>query len=201
MTRVVSRPLRHLLAAVLAVVVVQGVPCPAAGADLPDGAGGGAAEPLQRVLAEEATLDRRVLTTARVRFGYPLRASAGLTTVIGRLPAAWECETTCRLRGPIVRVEPGLAGLQVNAGYGSIIGETRSPHRFVREVFVGWSLEGAVLRTWGDSPIEPDSRTYVGAEAAFTITRVNFTLGAMRRLEGGTAHDRWLVTGGIGLGF
>jgi hypothetical protein len=66
---------------------------------------------------------------------------------------------------------------------------------------VGYAFKGALLRTWGDSDVEPPNSTWLGAETEFTIVKVNFSLGAFRRVSGEAMGDSWLLTGGIGWGF
>ena len=47
---------------------------------------------------------------------------------------------------------------------------------------------------------KPPDQTLAGIELSFTVTRMNFSLGTLRRISSGSAAD-WIITGGVGLGF
>jgi hypothetical protein len=153
------------------------------------------------VVLEEGTLALRKVWVARARFSHPQRLSGSVGILMARLPADFECATVCDLRGWIFQVEPGWSGGQVSAGYGMVIGDQRPETTYVANVYVGYAVKGAVLRTWGDSPVEPSTQTFVGVETEVTITRVNLSLGLFRSVSDHHSGDRWLVAGGLGWGF
>jgi hypothetical protein len=164
-----------------------------------------AAETPQRVTeddirAEELSRTARWTGTMRARLTYPQTASFGIGAIRSKLPASWECVATCPYQGWIVQVEPGVHGIQAAAGYGTLLGEQRHRRRFLADAWLGWAVKGVVLRTWDGASLGPDERNWAGAEFAFTVTRVNFSLGTLRRL-GGEGDREWILTGGIGWGF
>lgn len=198
------RPRRTILVGILAVgsfVPVTLIAVPASRADDAGVVPGADRTAIERVIAEQRRTERRLVVLGRVRAAYPQRLAAGVAAMVVRQPADWDCATVCEFSGPLLRVEPGLDGLRLGAGYGSIVGETREHPHVVGTVFLGWGVEGAVLRTWRDAPVEPAVATWVGAAAGFTITRVNVSVGVFRRAAGDPPGDRWLATVGLGLGF
>ena len=164
-----------------------------------------AAEPPQRVTEEDIRLEELSRTprwtgTMRARLTYPQTASFGIGAIRTKLPASWECVVTCPYQGWIVQLEPGVHGIQAAAGYATLLGEQRHRRRFLADAWLGWAVKGVVLRTWDGASLGPDERTWAGAEFAFTVTRVNFSLGTLRRVGGAGDRD-WILTGGIGWGF
>ncbi len=65
---------------------------------------------------------------------------------------------------------------------------------------MGFAVKAALLRTWGNATLDPPGQTFAGVEGAFTVTRVNFSLGLFGRLSDRGDRD-WLATAGIGWGF
>jgi hypothetical protein len=118
-----------------------------------------------------------------------------------RQPASHHCRTVCDQRGPLVQLEAGLGGVQLAAGYAVVVGERRRNERYLSAVYVGFGAKGVVLRTWGDSPLDPQHQTLAGVEGDFTITSVNFSLGLMRGVSPEAADPRWVVSWGLGWGF
>ena len=180
--------------AVTLVLASNGLPCVA------DDAAGGSPG-VDEVRANDDRNVRRAFVVGRARISVPQEVSIAAAGLFVRQPVDHDCATACYFRGLLVQVEPGLAGGQIAAGYAVVVGETRTTPTIVRAVHVGYAFKGAVLRTWGDEQVDPPDATWVGPEAEFTIVKVNFSLGVLRRLSGDSDDDRWLVTGGIGWGF
>lgn len=148
----------------------------------------------------EADRELRVFTVTRARVSYPQRVSGGYGAIFVQHPKGSDCRTVCDLEGWMVQVEPGVSGGQLAAGYALVLGETRNHRRWVETVYMGFGFKAAVMRTWGDAPLDARDRTLLGAEAEFTITRLNFSLGLFRPVSRG-ADEEWLITGGVGWGF
>lgn len=181
------------LAATL-VLATAGIPC-AAGEPVSASPG------VEDVRANDRETERRAFVVARARLSRPQELSVAAGGLFVRQPVDHDCATACYFRGLLVQVEPGLGGGQLSAGYAVVVGETLTTPQFIRAVHVGYAFKGALLRTWGDSGVEPPDSTWVGAESEFTIVKVNFSLGAFHRVSGEPTDDRWLLAGGIGWGF
>ena len=48
---------------------------------------------------------------------------------------------------------------------------------------MGFGIKGALLRTWGTSTLDPSGQTFAGIEGAYTVTRVNLSVGLFRSLS------------------
>lgn len=159
-------------------------------------------EAIDAVRRHDARVGTRIVTLARARVSVPQEVSGGLTWLRARVPEDYECGTVCDFRGPLVGVEAGLGGIQLAAGYGIVVGEHGPDRdRFVPHVHVGMALKGAVLRTWNTAWGTPPDRTFVGAEASFTVSRTNFSLALFRQVRSSDPDARWMVSGGLGWGF
>ena len=121
--------------------------------------------------------------------------------MVVRQPASYDCTTVCQFRGWLFQAEPGLAGGQLSAGYAVVTGEKGRNKHFLSNVYVGYGVKGALLRTWGEANLDPPDQTLLGVEGDFTVIRVNFSLGVFRHVGSGEPDDRWLIAGGIGWGF
>jgi hypothetical protein len=152
------------------------------------------------VRAEDGSRQARWAGMLRVRAGYPLTVSAGVGAVRTKLPESWECVTTCPYQGWVLQVEPGLHGVQASAGYATLMAEKRHNKFFLADMFVGYGVKGVVVRTWGDSRLGPGEQTLAGVEFSFTVTRVNFSVGTLRRISG-HADQEWVIAYGMGWGF
>lgn len=155
---------------------------------------------LARVRENVLDVERRWYGLSRIRISYPQTFSAGLGAIFVEQPKDQDCATVCMMRGWHVEVEPGIHGLQAGLGYGKLVGETGRSHRLMQAVYYAWGVRGVALRTWGDSPLEPEKQTLAGVEGNFSVVRLNFSLALMRRLSSGPS-DEWVVTGGVGWGF
>jgi hypothetical protein len=177
------------------VVASLGIPCAASASPAPD-------EPtVEQVRAQDASTERRTYVVGRARISTAQELSLGASAFVVRQPVDHDCATACYFRGLLVQLEPGLGGGQLAVGYAVAVAETRTTPWLVRAVHVGYAFKGALLRTWGDEGSDPPQATWLGVESEFTIVKVNFSLGAFRRVSGESAEDRWLVTAGIGWGF
>jgi len=153
------------------------------------------------VQQEKADLESRTVGLLRVRGGQPLRLSGGFGWMRSKQPVGWDCRTVCDHHGPLIQLEPGLSGVQLAAGWGHLIGETRRGTTFLKAVYFGYGARAVVMRSYGDSPLDPERQTLVGAEGDFTIASVNFSLGVLHRVSPGGSEDRWVLGWGLGWGF
>ena len=154
----------------------------------------------RQILEEEGDTRRRVVGLLRFRASYPQKISAGLGWMLTRLPASYDCRTVCDLQGPAFQIEPGLAGIQLSAGYAHLIGEKKRSRHFLKAVYVGYGGKAVLLRTYGDSPLEPSGQILIGAEGDFTVASLNLSLGVLRSLSDERERD-WIATFGLGWGF
>jgi hypothetical protein len=158
-------------------------------------------DPTQLILDHESTKKTRTVGLARVRLSYPQLLSGAVGVMRSRKPADFECITTCKHRGLLLQVEPGIGGIQLGAGWVLVVGGTGKNKRFLSDVFVGWGFKGVLLRTWGESPLNPPDQTFAGFEGDFSIASTNFSFGVMRGIDPGPEDETWLITGGLGWGF
>ena len=156
---------------------------------------------VERIVAEEQDFEVRRVGLARLRASRPQVLSAGVGVIWARLPKNFACVSACEYRGPIVQIEPGIGGGQLSAGYAFLIASRPPGERFLSDVFIGAGIKGSLLRTWSGSTINPSDQTFVGAEGEFTITRFNFSLGALYGVSDNSRGNRWRATFGFGWGF
>jgi hypothetical protein len=160
-----------------------------------------AVDPLvERIREHDAQTELRKIGLLGLRLSSPQRLMGSLGVLWARQPADFDCTTGCDFRGPMLELEPGVAGAQVSFGYGIFVGDKGRNKFFVRRAYVGWALKGAYLRMWGNDSLEPEDQSFLGSEAQFTIAQVNMRLGVFRSLSS-DPDDRWRVTGGLGWGF
>lgn len=155
---------------------------------------------LQQVRDELDDVEWRWYGLTRLKWGFPLRLSAGFGAMLAEQPRDTDCSTGCMIRGWHFEVEPGQYGIQGSVGWGKLIGETGRTRRWMHTVNWGWAVRGAVLRTWRYGPMGPIPQTLVGVEGNLSIVRLNFSAGIMRSLNSQT-NDDWVVTGALGWGF
>jgi hypothetical protein len=158
-------------------------------------------EMIERIRAMDSDTETRVFGLLRAQATWPLGIAGGVGAILVRQPRHYDCRTWCDFSGLTAQLQPGTAGMQIGVGYGTLIGETRSSHRFVSHVFSGYSVKGVVLRLWDDDTADFSHPTLWGAEASVTITKFNFSLGVLRPFQRETGDNHWLITGGIGWGF
>jgi hypothetical protein len=120
---------------------------------------------------------------AGVRLGFPQKLSAhvGVALVQER--------TEYGYTGWAITVEPGLGGGLVGIGPTSSGG-----------VGMTGRVQGAVLRTWGDPWLVGPDRTYVGADARFTVGYTGFAIGGYVRLPEEGADPGVLLAAGFVFG-
>ena len=155
---------------------------------------------IEQVRQEDEQRETRWTLFPRVRAGYPQGLSAGLGVIRARLPTSWECVTACPFRGLTLQVEPGIRGVQLSAGFATLIAEQHHRKHFVSDVHVAFGVKGVLLHRWDDSTRSSAERRFAGIEFSFTVTRINFSIGTMRRLERVPGGD-WIVSAGAGWGF
>jgi len=155
---------------------------------------------MQQVREELSNVKKRWYTLTRLKWGFPLRFSAGIGAMLVEQPSKTDCATGCMVRGWHFEVEPGQYGIQGSVGWGNLVGETGRTKRWLHTVNWGWAVRGAVLRTWRYGPLGPTPQTLVGIEGNLSIVRLNFSAGIMRSLSSQTDDD-WVVTGALGWGF
>ena len=155
---------------------------------------------IDQVREEDEQRETRWTGFHRVRAGYPQTVSAGLGVIRARLPESWECVTVCPFRGLVLQVEPGLHGVQLGGGFATLMAEKRHRKRFLADVHVAFGVKGVLLHRWDDANLAPAERTFAGIEFSYTVTRVNFSIGTLRRVDRVPGGD-WIVSGGIGWGF
>jgi len=159
-------------------------------------------EVADRVQGDVDETSIRWLGIARVRYSIPLEFSAGGGAVLARMPASYDCATFCEYRGFVAQIEPGSAGGQLGVGYARVIATRKPRSAFLNNVYVGWGARAVLVRTWGDSELDPERQTLAGFEGQFALPRLTFNLGVLRRIS--SAHedaDRYVYTAGIGWGF
>ncbi len=159
-----------------------------------------AEEALKQVRDELQDVERRWYLLTRVRWGYPLRFSAGIGAMLTTQPRTTECASACLLRGWHFEVEPGQYGIQGSIGWGRVTGATGRTQRWLNTANWGWAVRGAALRTWRWGPLGPTPQTLVGVEGNLSIVRLNFSAGVMHSLSSQT-DDGWVITGALGWGF
>jgi len=171
------------------------VPSPDTGlkAQVPDQA-------LKQVNNELQDVKRRWYALTRIRWGFPLRLSAGFGAMLVEQPRTADCASACMVHGWHFEVEPGQYGIQGSVGWGSLVGETGRTKRWLHTANWGWAVRGAVLRTWRYGPMGPIPQTLVGVEGNLSIVRLNFSAGLMRSLSARTDDD-WVIVGAVGWGF
>lgn len=151
--------------------------------------------------AEDAPDAPRTAGLVGAGWTYPTSASVDFGMITTRMPANFECQSPCRFHGLTVRGTAGLGGGEVALGYGSLVGETGGGTWLVRQVFFGYGIRAALLRTWGASTLDSDGATFAGVEGSFTIAQFGMKLGVFKRVETAPDQGDWRVFGGMGWGF
>ena len=95
-----------------------------------------------------------------------------------------------------------MRGARSRVGYGKLIGGKQHREEFLSQIYVGWGIKAALLRTWAEQAnLNPPNQSFLGLEGSATVINVNFSLGVFRHVGSSDADDDWRVTGGIGWGF
>ena len=153
------------------------------------------------VRAEDAAEAPRTAGILGAYWGYPTKASLDFGVIATKMPANFECQTTCLFHGVTIQGAAGLGGGEISIGYGSLIGETGRGRWLLRRVFVGYGVRAALVRTWGISTLDPNGATFVGIEGAMSVAQFGMRLGLFRRAEPVAGQKDWQVFGGAGWGF
>jgi hypothetical protein len=172
----------------------------------PDAAAPPADDPqrLERIdeeLRRETERQHQLFGLARARVSYPMLASVGLGVLIGERSKAYDCTIQCEVDGWLAGVEAGAGGVVFNLGPAYLIGELGDNKYFLSRRYMGYSVRGSVMRTWGETAFRPDREWHAGVEGEFTVVSLNLTLGVYRRIGSHGRGEPWLVSGGIGWGF
>jgi hypothetical protein len=178
--------------------LLAALPCPAAQDETSDAAPN---DLIEQIREHDSRTERRRVGLLGLRLSYPQRVAGSLGAIWVRQPADFDCATVCDFRGPFAQIEPGLAGVQLGAGYAVLVGEKGRNTHYLRRIYVGLGVKGTLLRTWGDAPVNPPDQTFAGVEVNASIAQVNFRLGMLRSLSDPASGEHWLVTGGLGWGF
>ena len=158
-------------------------------------------EAIDRELRRETEREHQLFGLARARVSYPLIASVGLGMLIGERSKAYDCTIQCEVDGWLASVEAGAGGVVWGLGPAYLIGELGDNKYFLSRRYMGYSVRGSVMRTWGDTAYRPDREWHAGVEGQFTVVSLNLSLGVYRRIGHHGAGEPWLVSGGIGWGF
>lgn len=156
---------------------------------------------LDAVRAEDALPALRTGGLLRVHLDYPTKVSVGFGVIAARIPANFECKTSCLFHGMTLQGAAGLGGGELAIGYGSLVGETGHGDWLLRRVSIGYGVRAAVLRTWGDSPIDPHGGTFLGVEGEGAVAQFGVRLGVFRRVDPVYGERDWRVFGGAGWSF
>jgi hypothetical protein len=188
--------IRGVLAATL--VSLPALPCAEDSGSVPDPRD----DPLvEQIRLHDARKEMRRVGLLGLRLTYPQKFSGTLGFLWARQPADFDCTTGCDFRGPMVQIEPGIAGAQVSAGYAIVVGDKGRNTFFVRRIYVGWGIKVAFLRNWGNEALQPATQSFLGIETEFTITQVNLRFGVFRSTSRAEVERPWMITGGVGWGF
>jgi hypothetical protein len=158
-------------------------------------------ELIERISEENKDTEIRVVGLGRARISHPQLLSGALGAIVSRQPEGYDCRTVCEFRGFLMQAEPGLGGGQLSAGYAIVNGIMGPDAHFLSHVYVGYGIKGALLRSWGNSSLDPEDQTLLGVEGELTFIGFNFSLGLFRHAGSGDPDDPWVVTGGMGWGF
>jgi len=150
--------------------------------------------------ADRARESRHYLLPA-ADLSYPKRVSGSLAVLFASVPTYLDCRGVCDMRGMVAQIEPGLAGGQASLGFARVIAQAGEFERVLSKFYLAYGVKAALLRTWGDSPLNPEHQTLAGIEGEFSIDRVNFRLGVFHRISNIGSKEGITVTGGLGWGF
>jgi len=174
---------------------------PAAEPAPPDRGGASPDDLPAAIVALERDRGGRTFGLWRGAVSYPLSAAVSVGALFARPPRSYDCRSLCELSGVTVHGAAGLTGGELAVGWARAFAETGPRRRFLADVPLAYGVRAALVRTWGNSPLEPAAQTLAGVEAALTITRVSFTTGVLAAVGGGEQRDDWVLTGSIGFGF
>jgi hypothetical protein len=156
---------------------------------------------IDEIRLHEAQRSDRAYAVGRIQWCYPQKLAGTIGVIVTRLPADYDCATTCLLRGMTFQANAGLAGGGLALGYGSLVGETGASRRFLRHPYVGWGARAAYLRTWRGSELDPGGASFLGGEAGVTIAQFSLVVGLFHPVGPDPSQGGWRVFGGAGWGF
>jgi len=183
---------------VVTLLSLLALPCAAESDPVPDPRHDPLVEQIRR---HDSRKEMRRVGLLGLRLTYPQEVAGTLGFLWARQPVDFDCTTGCDFRGPMVLLEPGIAGAQVSAGYAIAVGDKGRNDFFLRRIYVGWGIKVAFLRNWGNDALKPETQSFLGLETEFTITQFNLRFGVFRSTATGEVERPWMVTGGIGWGF
>ena len=154
------------------------------------------------IFAQDAAEAFRTAGLLRVHWDYPAKASLGFGIIAAKMPANFECKTSCLFRGVTIQGAAGLDAGEFAIGYGSLVGETTGRGEWlIRHAYVGYGVRAAVVRTWGASEPAYGGATFLGVEGAMTIAQFGLRLGVFHQVASASGEDDWHIFGGLGWGF
>lgn len=142
------------------------------------------------LLAPRPSLATGVQPSWGVRVSNPQILSASVGILVGAIdPEEPPASGTHLPSGLLLQIEPGIGGGKASIGYAKGL-----------LPYAAGGFKVSVLRTWGHPLFAEPRRTYLGVEGEATFF-IKLSLGVLRRVAGEGDSGRWMVTGGIGLGF
>jgi hypothetical protein len=126
-----------------------------------------------------------------VSVSYPQVVSASAGLLVGEIEPRQPPPkgSTFLPKGLLLQAEPGLGGGKLAVGYAKGL-----------LPYAAGGVKATVLRTWGHPWGVPTGKTYLGVEADASFF-VRLSLGALWRTGDHDGSSRFLLTGGLGLGF
>jgi hypothetical protein len=155
----------------------------------------------EQIRQEQEDRVRRTIGLWGAGYSWPHEVYGSVSLLFTRVPASYDCATTCKFKGLLLQLEPSFEGARLNLGYAVAIGETGNLRPFLSKTYLAYGINASLLRTFSNSSLDPPEQTLAGVEGVFTITNVNFSLGLYHHLAGGDPEHRWLLTIALGYGF
>ncbi len=178
----------------------HGAPAQALASGPPPIPDAGARPMTELIVEEEQTRRRRALGLLGLQVGQPQIFAASLGVMAASQPTSYDCRSICRFRGPFAKLEPGIGGGKLSAGWGYVSGSTGKRDHFLSRTYLAMGIKATVLRTWGNGGVVEPGHTYTGVEYEFSIVRLNFNLGVLYRIDDDAGYP-WLFSWGVGWGF
>lgn len=173
-------------------------PAASAGEGAATGADAGPAEAIRRE-AEDTV--KRTVGLWGAGYSWPFEVYGSASLLFTEVPASYDCATTCKFKGILLQLEPSFEAVRLNLGYAVAIGETGKLRPFLAKTYLAYGINASLVRTFGNSTLDPPEQTLAGVEGVFTITNVNFSVGLYHHVAGGEPDRPWLLTIALGYGF
>jgi hypothetical protein len=165
------------------------------------------AETLELQPVEVTESGIRAHSTMSVRLSAPQIISASWGVVFGtkKCMVRGDIKEDCYLDGLLMQIEPGLGGLKGSVGIAKISSAPEALRGMMELPISAMDLKASAFRTWDLStlaatgPFSAAAQTYAGLEGDINVSMVKFSLGLLKKLDGGGPD--WLLTGGVGYGF